>query len=193
MDHGDASLENWLEGIDLSENAPDDAEALTEADPRALLLRRFTWDTMMCRQVAELLPKLGLTVGTPEGTDHEHRESHARMNAVVPFEGLFRQYAMVLSTVLTTAMTEAQGVTDSMTPEQSIGYAQQNAELILAGSRAMVAQLMFIGLLTYGPMIQIQYAHFDDQGNMVIDTEAPLVPDADEMPGQLTFDDLEHD
>lgn len=190
MDHNDASLENWLDGIDLTENAPDDSDVMAEpVDLRALLLRRFTWDTMMCSRVEALLPKLGLTLSTPEGTDHEHKESHQRMSAVMPFEGMFREYALILSTVLTTAITEGQGITDKMSPEDSIGYAQQNAELILAGSRAMVAQLIFMGLLSYGPMVQIRTAHYGEHGEIVFD-EPELASDT-ELPGQLSFDDVE--
>ena len=153
MDQHDSGLDNWLEGIDLSENAPDEASVLTdgEVDLKALLLRRFAWDTMACNRVAALLPKLGLTLSTPEGTEQEHLESHHRMASVLPFEHLIRDYSDILGTVLTTAITEAFGVTDQMSPEDQLGYVQQNTELILHGGRAMMAQLFFMGLIDYGP------------------------------------------
>lgn len=188
MTDRDASLDNWLEGIDLS-TAPDDAEVLSEPlDTRALLLRRFAWDTMVCGQVEALLPKLGLTVGTPEGSDHEHRESHERMAPVMPFEQMLQQYAFIISTVLSTAVTEAHGLTEKMSPEDHAEFVGQNADLILSGGRAMIAQLFFTGLIGYGPMIDIKYGHLDEDGNVVIDEPAA---DDGQLPGQLTFDDVE--
>jgi len=191
MTDRDASLDDWLEGIDLTENVPDDADVMLDGDVdlKALMLRRFTWDTMMCNRVEALLPKLGLTLGTPEGIEHEHLESHERMAAVLPFEHLIRDYSVVLSTVLTTAMTEASGITDKMEPDDLIAYVRQNAELILAGGRAMLAQLFFTGLVGYGPLIEIKTGHVDPEtGEIVIDEP---VSDDGQLPGQLSFDDAE--
>lgn len=190
MDQPDASLD-FLEGIDLSQNAPDDASVLSEpVDFKALLLRRFAWDSMPCNLVEALLPHLGLTIGTPEGLDHEHAESHHRMAAVFPYEHLLRDYAMILSTVLSTAITEAQGVADAMSPADQIGFVRQNAELILSGSRSVLAQLFFSGLATYGPLVQIHPAHVDADGNIVLDD---LPAEGGELPGQLSFDDVAPD
>lgn len=188
-DH-DPSLDNWLEGIDLSENAPDEASVLTdgEVDLKALLLRRFAWDTMACSRVEALLPKLGLTLSTPEGTEKEHLESHHRMASVLPFEHLIRDYSVLLGTVLTTAITEAAGIADQMSPEDQLGYVQQNVELILAGGRAMMAQLFFMGLIDYGPIVEIHTAHVDEHGEIVLDEPAA---DDGQLPGQLSFDDAE--
>lgn len=175
MTDRDASLDDWLEGIDLSENAPEDAEVLTDGplDIRALLMRRFTWDTMACGRVEALLPKLGLTLSSPEGTEHEHIESHERMAAVYPFESMLQQFAPVLSTVLSTAMLDASPTTATMSAEDQVTYAEQVAEIILHSSRATLAQLFFMGLIGYGPMIEIKMGHIDpDTGDVVLDEDA---------------------
>jgi hypothetical protein len=136
--------------MDFDDNGPELEEALSEpVDFKPLLTRRFTWDTLPCSQVAELLPKLGLVVGSEEGIDIEHRESHARMAKVFPLEKLFQAYSEILGVVLTTALTHNAGV--ELPSEDSVGFAAQNAEVVLCSARAIVAQLMCQGVLTYGP------------------------------------------
>lgn len=119
-------------------------------DMTATLVRRSAWDTMPCPLVPELLTALGLTHGTPESMDTDHRESHQRMAAVLPLEGQIQGYAHVLGTVLTKAMAIVQGV--DLCGEHEDGFARQNTELIAAATRAVLAQLMATGIISYGPM-----------------------------------------
>lgn len=120
-------------------------------DITAVLLRRLTWDTMPCDEVADLLPALGLTQGTEEGMNHDHAESHHRTAQVYPIEVYFRRLADILGVIMATAMTQRAGVDLG---EESVKFAEQNAEVILAGSRAIVAQLVDTGVLTYGPQVR---------------------------------------
>lgn len=138
-----------LDGSDL----PDLASALAgSVDMTPLLARRFAWDTTACADVPDLLTELGLVHGSPEGMEVDHRESHERMAQVLPLESPLRAYAGIVGTVLTTSIL-AHYDTD-MTEEDELGFAQQNAEVILAGARAIVSQLMFSGALQPGPMFR---------------------------------------
>ncbi len=188
--HHDVPLEDVLAGIDL-DSAPtiESAHDGLEVDLKALMLRRAAWDTMMCSRVAALLPKLGLTLSSPEGTMQEHEESHARMAPVLPFEQILHDYSIILGTVLSTAISSAHEV--EMTSEDSIGFARQSTELILSGSRGIVAQLFYMGLLTYGPNLNVQCGHLNEQGELVIDEPAPR--EDGQMDGQLSFDDVTSD
>lgn len=136
-----------LAGLDF-----DLTDALAEGpvDMTATLTRRFAWDTMDCPLVPDLLTALGLTLGSEEGQDVDHRESHQRMHAVLPLEGQVQAYSHVLGVVLTKAMAVAQGV--ELCEEHEEGFAGQNTEVIKAAVRAVLAQLMFSGIIQYGPM-----------------------------------------
>lgn len=149
-------------------------------DMKALLVRRFVWDTTVCSDVAALMPKLGLVVGSEEGFDGEHRESHERMAAVLPLEAYLRTYAELLGTVLSTAMTERAGITEKL-GEGTINLAEQTAEAVLAGSRAMIAQFFFIGLLGFGPAVQIY---------RMVPVE-PAAPGESQEPGEVPSGDAD--
>lgn len=145
MDYGD-----FLDG---DGNAPDMAEALAERiDFKPMLLRRFAWDTMACDEVDALLGKLGLVVGSDEGREIDHRQSHQRMAQVLPLESMLGAYAEVMGTVLTTALIEGAGVSGQMAEQDVLRFAGQNSQIVLAGARAIVAQLMFQGILQFGPV-----------------------------------------
>jgi hypothetical protein len=140
-----------LPPLDLDfESAFEDGETV---DMTAVLLRRFAWDTMPCPLVNDLLTKLGLTHGSEEGQEVDHRESHQRLAAVWPLEQFFRRFSEVLGVVAATAMLQAKGI--ELEGDQSVQFANQNASVILASARAMVAQLMYSGLLQYGPAVNV--------------------------------------
>jgi hypothetical protein len=135
-----------LDGSDLELGDP-----LAEGvDMTALLTRRFAWDTTVCSQVPDLLTALGLVHGSPEGMDADHHESHERLAQVLPLESHLQGYSGVMATVLTAAILST---TDAdISEDDELGYATQNAEIILASSRAMVAQLIYSGMLRPGPL-----------------------------------------
>lgn len=134
-----------LDGLGLPEEDP-----LSDVDMTALLARRFAWDTTVCSQVPDLLAELGLVLGSPEGMDIDHRESHERLSQVIPLEMLLRAHARVVGTVLTTAVLSS---VEEIDEEGELSFAAQNAELILAGARAIIAQLLQARLLQHGPML----------------------------------------
>lgn len=128
-----------------------DAETgVDETALKALLLRRFAHDITACDETNQLLAALGLTLGSPEGQEIDHQASHARMHQVHPMEATLKLYAEIMGVVVSTAMTEGAGCTQTM-GDASIAFAEQNAEVVLASSRAIIAQLMFMGVLQYGP------------------------------------------
>ena len=122
-----------------------------DIDLTPMLLRRLTWDTMPCDEVADLLTALGLTHGTDEGMHLDHADSHHRMAQVFPLEPYFRRFAEILGVVLATAMTQRAGVELG---EESILFAEQNAEVVLAATRAVVAQFVETGVLEYGSRVR---------------------------------------
>lgn len=137
---------------DEDQNLPDFDSVLTgPVDMTALLTRRMAWDTTMCDGVPELLTALGLTHGSDEGMRIDHAESHDRMSQVLPVEGMLEAYASVAGAVLSTAVMEIKGL--EMSEEDELAWASQNAELILAGSRAILAQLMSTGIIGWGPLV----------------------------------------
>jgi hypothetical protein len=127
-----------------------DLSDLPEIDMTAMLLRRFAWDTMPCPEVADLLTALGLTHGTDEGMHLDHAESHHRMAQAFPLEPYLQRFAEILGVVVSTAMTRKAGVELG---EDSVKFAEQNAEVVLHSARAIIAQFIETGVLTYGPRV----------------------------------------
>lgn len=129
-----------------------DALATGPVDMTALLIRRFAWDTTTCDSVPDLLTALGLTHGSPEGMKLDHQESHRRIATVFPVESHLRAYSAVLGSVITEAILGGiEDDEDAPCEEHKLGLANQNAEVILSGSRAIIAQLVYAGVLAYGP------------------------------------------
>lgn len=124
---------------------------LSDVDLTPVLLRKMAWDTMPCPEVPDLLTALALTHGTDEGMHLDHVESHRRLAAVFPLEGFLQRFSEVLGVVVATAMTERAGVDLG---EESVLFAEQNAEVILAGTRAIIGQFVDTGVLVYGPRVQ---------------------------------------
>lgn len=118
---------------------------------KALLLRRFAHDVTVCDETRQLLTALGLTHGSDEGYEIDHLSSHQRMGLVAPLESLLSNYSEIMGVVVSTALTEGHGVTQEMGDDNSIIFAQQNAKVVLSSSRAIISQLIFMGVLTYGP------------------------------------------
>lgn len=127
-------------------------EDLGEVDLTPVMLRRFAWDIMPCPEVPDLLTALGLTHGTPEGMDMDHRDSHQRLAPVFPLEPYLQRFAEVLGVVTSTAMTQKAGVDLG---EDSVKFAEQEANTILAGARAIIAQFIESGVLTYGMQVYV--------------------------------------
>lgn len=132
----------------------DVADALAGGGPinmTALLVRRFAWDVAACDDVPKLLTDLGLTHGTTEGMEIDHRDSHHRMHEVLPLEGQISAYAEVLGAVITKALVATLPDPGVIEPAREAGLARQNAIVILSGARAILAQLMYGGQIAYGP------------------------------------------
>lgn len=147
-----------IEGLESAfENVADEGVDLT-----ALLVRRFTWDTLPCEAVPDLLVKMGLPPGGEEGSDIDHAESHRRMSQVYPLEMYLDRFSAVVGTVLTEAMTDSAGVDLG---DDTIHFAEQNKEVILSGARAIIGQLMHMGLIVYGPLVQ--FVADDGDGNVL--------------------------
>lgn len=132
---------------EIEMNVSDDTLDLGEIDLTPVLLRRLTWDIMPCSEVAGLLTALGLTHGTDEGMAMDHRDSHHRMAQVYPLENYFQRFSEILGVITATALTKKAGVDLG---EGSVKFAEQNQEVILHSARAIVAQLIEAGVLTYG-------------------------------------------
>lgn len=137
--------------VPASELITSEAEAIGPEMIKALLVRTFAHDVTSCDETKELLTAIGLTHGDDEGYEIDHVASHRRMHMVFPLEALLRLYAELMGTVVATALAEGHGVTQDMTEDQSILFAEQNAKVVLASSRAIIAQLISKGVLVYGP------------------------------------------
>jgi len=62
-----------------------------------------------------------------------------------------------MGVVTATAMTESAGVDLG---EDSVKFAEQNAEVVLCAARAIIAQFVESGLLAYGPRVQFIQAGY---------------------------------
>lgn len=127
-----------------------DSDGMDGQAAKALMLRRFAHDVTKCNETNALLTALGLTHGSEEGQHLDHMDSHERLDLVGPLEQLLRPYAQVMGVVVSTAMTEAHGITEEMGPATAL-FAAQNAEVVLASSRAIIGHLMSLGIIVYGP------------------------------------------
>ena len=125
-------------------------DELGEIDLTPVLLRRFAWDIMPCSEVNDLLPALGLTHGTDEGMHIDHAESHHRMAQVFPLEMYLQRFAEVMGVVTATAMHSRVANAQEV---DTVQFAEQNAEVILHSARAIIAQFVANGVLTYGPRV----------------------------------------
>lgn len=136
---------------DIEMTVTDDGLDLSDIDATPMLLRQFTWDIMPCSQVAEMLPELGLTTGTEEGMRLDHVESHRRVATAYPLEDVLQKFAEIISVVVTKAMINRAGVELG---DDEVKYAEQNEEIILCASRAILAHFLASGILEYpAPMI----------------------------------------
>jgi hypothetical protein len=144
---------------EIEMNVDDSGLDPDDIDLTPMLLRRFAWDTMACNEVPDLLPSLGLTCGTDEGTDYDHRDSHHRMSHVLPLEPYFTRFAEILGVVFATAMAQRAGIDLG---EDSVKFAEQNAEVVGAGARAIVAQFIETGVLEYGA--HVRFVTMGDEG-----------------------------
>lgn len=126
-------------------------------DLTPVLTRQLAWDCLPCGEVPGVLLKLGMTPGSTEGIEIEHDNSHARVLTVSPLEAILQQLSSVLGTVISLAMTEHRGITDDMGDGME-AFAEQTAEVALASSRAVLAQLFEEGIVMYTPEAQIVMA-----------------------------------
>ena len=134
-----------------------DVEPVAEpVDLTPVLTRQLAWDCLPCAEVEGVLCKLGMTPGSPQGIEIEHGNSHARILTVMPMEAILQQLSSVLGSVISVAMTEHRGITDEMQEGDGMAqFAEQNAEVALASSRAVLAQLFEEGIIMYTPEAQI--------------------------------------
>ena len=132
-----------------------DVEPVAEpVDLTPVLTRQLAWDCLPCAEVEGVLCKLGMTPGSAEGIEIEHDNSHARILTVMPMEAILQQLSSVLGSVISVAMTEHRGITDDMGEGMEM-FAEQNAEVALASSRAVLAQLFEEGIIMYTPEAQL--------------------------------------
>ena len=144
------SFEEVIAGADLDE-MNDLGELLSKGpvDMTPLLTRRFAWDITQCALVPQLLEALHMQLGSEEGMNQDHRESHQRMASVLPLENMIQAYGHVLASVVTKALMVTNAVDIDEANEAS--FVSQNHEVITSSVRAVLAQLMFAGVIQYGP------------------------------------------
>lgn len=138
--------------VPASELITEEAEPIDGSMVKALMVRQFAHDITTCDETKQLLTALGLTHGDDEGYERDHLASHRRVSTVYPLENLMRFYAEILGPVVATALVEGNGIAKDISDEHSVVLAQQNAMVVLASSRAIIAQLISKGVLCYGPM-----------------------------------------
>lgn len=111
------------------------------------ILRKIAWDALPCGEVEPLLPSLGLTPASPEGAEFEHRDSHARVERLLPLENHLAVYSALTARV-TAAHALKLNVGEAPDPEIMGLVLAQFAESHHIGASIVIAQLLENGVIT---------------------------------------------
>ena len=109
-----------------------------------LWIRRLVWDALPHNEVVDYLPKFGLMPGSPEGHEMEHRDSHKRIEKLVPIADILAATTKLTGTVLGKAIVEHTGITNPELVERTI---RAYTTSVHAGSVAILATLLDEGLI----------------------------------------------
>lgn len=100
--------------------------------------RQIVWDSTPCHLAESVLLKTGATPASEEMLDHEHLESHHRLNRLLPVDHLIMTFGAMAGEALFHSIVESGNEFDGE-------YVKVNKELMqrigIAASRAVISSL----------------------------------------------------
>lgn len=114
--------------------------------------RRLIWDVIPCDMATEYIERLGLNPGTEEGNDLEHRDSHVRLNKLIPIEQVLRVTIALAGDVIARAILDTAGIEGPV--KENPDYLQYQ-RVLNAGVIAVMANLLDFGAIEIGEEVRI--------------------------------------
>jgi hypothetical protein len=115
-----------------------------------MITTKLVWDMVDHPYVTRFLPELGLTPPSDEGLESADRESHVRQLTMAPVAPLFNKLAEMAAGIYTVWKLGADSDGDPEGPDRSV-FTDQNTELLQTAGVSIIAQLIEMEMLTYGP------------------------------------------
>lgn len=109
-----------------------------------LLKRQLVWDIVPCKQVQEMMPKMGLIPASESGNNREHKDSHKRLNNLGLIEEHVVRTAVLAGEVVGRAILENQGIEVSGLDDPQL---QQYMKAVQAGVVGSISVLIDGGVL----------------------------------------------
>lgn len=106
--------------------------------------RRILWDIVPCDSAGDVMRVLGVSPGSDEVEDLEHKESHARVANIGMVLGYITEMSSHAADTLVASFTAA-GM--PVSEEEAELSRQRMAPMIDASARAIVAELVDLGIL----------------------------------------------
>lgn len=118
-----------------------------QIDVSPLIKRRMVWDVLPCTEAAGFISRVGLVPGSDGGDEMEHRQSHSRINQLLPIVRAVDDFSRLAGEVAGRAILENQGIEiDS----QSEGEINKYTTAVMASCRTVIANLIENGVLHIG-------------------------------------------
>lgn len=114
----------------------------------ALIKRRMVWDTVPCALVTRVLTAVGASPASEEILDHEHKESHRRLNQLAPIDQTLQFMCKMSAESIFHSIVETQSV--AVSKEQIDVSVNQIRDVALSATKAVIAGLIDDGLITVG-------------------------------------------
>lgn len=115
-------------------------EIITEAS----LKKKLIWDLLPHSRVMEMMPKVGIVPGSPEGEVMEHRASHYRIAGADPLEQMIVFMGALSGDILARSILESQGI------EHDDEIVEAYAHVSIAACHAVIANLLDLNLIHLG-------------------------------------------
>lgn len=106
----------------------------------ARLLRQMVWDIIPCEAVPAFMEPLGLVPSSAEGYEHEHQESHDRLDRIAPIAEEIDDLCHASSHVITACALRTDR--DEVEPGIEEHLVAQNETVLFAGVTAILAKLV---------------------------------------------------
>lgn len=106
--------------------------------------RQMVWDSVPCPRVPEMLPAMGLVLGSQEVIDMEHRASHRRLQRLAPIYPYVLMTSALAGEVIGRAILEDQGM------EPSDEDLERYVAVVQAGVMAVLSNLADMDLVGIG-------------------------------------------
>lgn len=109
-------------------------------DLMPVIRRKLVWDILPCPTQGAELVKYDLIPGSVEGDEVEHRQSHTRLNRLIPIDKTVKLLSAMAGEIVGRCILESQGVD----VDDALGEAQiaQFAKVATASTIAVLANLV---------------------------------------------------